>query len=157
MSFFGGQDGDLRFAHRHLGVWQTEAAYPWSIAGQFSSLDLDAQGAPWIAFYEPAQLLLRYAHRAPDGWQSGVIQASVLVGYRNSLDLDPQSYPHIAYQAGSQGGILYAYQDAAGWHTETLNDAASCGYRLTSICTGYPHITYVDKARADKRAIPIAT
>ena len=77
VSFFGGQDGDLRFAHRHLGVWQTEAAYPWSIAGQFSSLDLDAQGKPWIAFYDPGQLLLRYAHRAPDGWQADVIQASV--------------------------------------------------------------------------------
>ena len=73
VSFFGGQDGDLRFPPPSRGL-ANRSGVPMEHRGQFSSLDLDAQGKPWIAFYEPDQLLLENAHsRAPDGWQAGVI------------------------------------------------------------------------------------
>ena len=116
ISFFedlGGASGRVLYASRDGGTWTVEeigtledVSQGMTGARRNSSLALDAQGAPHVAFSDES--VLRYATRTDAGWE---VQDIVSAGDRPlgqlvSLKLDALGTPHLAFFEVTSAGPL---------------------------------------------------
>ncbi len=140
----------LRYARKAPGgSWTFEVVDPFSmwLAGE-SSLKLDAQGEPRVAYW--ANNSLRYAERTSTGWT--VVGVDPAAGEHPDLVLDGDGNPHITYSvSGNQMGatielLKYATRSNGTWTQENLYSthaiAASTESSVAVDAQGTVHVLY---------------
>jgi hypothetical protein len=112
--------GYLLYAARNETGWYTEVVDDSvNVWGAPTSIRLDEEGCPRVAYYDRTNLDLRYAWRDESGWHSEVAIADGDVGDQCSLFLDGEGFPHLSFY-NSSGSLDYAWKDGSGWHYETV-------------------------------------
>jgi len=126
--------------------WTYESVDGYNIDMIHSSLALDKNGWPHIAYRDNSNGNLKYAYRDSAGWHISTVQTG-LNCYWPSLALDTNGYPHIAYKTASGGNILrYSYKEASGWHHEIVHQSSGADIgsfpSLVLDDSNRPHIAY---------------
>ncbi len=131
----------LGYASYDGSTWQIEPVA--ASTGMFSSLVLDAEDRPHIAYYRGTGL--QYAFRDNTSWHTQSVERTS-AGRFVSLVLDKAGQPHIAYEGStdSYASLKYAYYDGSDWRIE---QAATGAGGVTDISLaldreGQPHICY---------------
>lgn len=126
------------------------------LTGLSSSLALDPQGNPHIAFAEfPAggSPALRYASKAGDSWTVETIATTGPAGYGQvSLAFDPLGNPWISYYDAGFRNLLYANKTNETWQTNYLIDYGADVGSYNSLAIdrrGVPHVAYYDATNGD--------
>ena len=130
-------DMDLRYAHFDGAAWQIESVDTAGYAGYYTSLALDDQDHPHIAYYTDYPVYhIKYAYHNGTAWQIQVVSG----GYGfTTLALDAAGRPHLTY---ANGGIHYAYHDGASWNLETVVSGSYYPHSLVLDAADRPHIAY---------------
>lgn len=165
-SYYDASNGALRAAFRDAGVWTAEVADSGSglspDAGQWTSLDLDADGNPVVAHYDVKGGALRVARRdsagswsaveAFDGQSVGDIPAGA--GQMGHLVIK-DGVEYIAFYDAANGS-LNLVQGTAGAYTHTLvSDAGDSGQWPSIAFDG--ETMYIAYQRADTQDLMLAT
>ncbi|MCL7454513.1 MAG: PKD domain-containing protein [Anaerolineae bacterium] len=126
------------------GNWLTETVDSAGYVGDYSSLVLDSDGNPHIAYNDETNQAIKYAHKSGDTWQIEVVDAT---GAANpALALDAGGWPHISYYDTTNADLKVAHKDETGWIRETVDSDGNVG-AFSSLAldgAGYPHISYND-------------
>lgn len=143
---------EMLHACRTGGVWEI------SIAGVFAagaiqsrtSIVLDSDGEPWIAFGDAVTRGLWLGRRTAGSW-SWVVVDSSQAGAHASLRIDDDGYPHIAYFHEAAANLKYAHEDSAGWTIQTVDSVGEVGAWawLELRWGGSPTISYFDETEGD--------
>lgn len=115
--------------------------------GFYSSIEVDAQGNPHIAYFDQSATRVRYAYKRGATWTIETPDPSTAGDYA-SLALDPQASPGISYFTGVSNDLKFARKSGTTWTVETADDggAAQVGF-FTSLAfdgQGNPGVTYYD-------------
>lgn len=142
--------------------WQRQSVTP-DANGWYSSLVLDSQGRPHVAFRGDGtnQGTIRYA------WYDGTtktwrgaksatgpdVVATGSTGYLLSMALDSAGHPHIAFTTGQT--VRYASWDGSSWATTTAATVTGTGHFAASpslaIGPSGTHLSYLDATSGDTR------
>jgi hypothetical protein len=124
--------------------------------GGFSSLALDSEGHPHIAFISHNHTIatdtdiLMYATLNQSQWEINVIDSSWGIGSYFSLVLDSSGNPHVSYVDRSLDALKYASLNGSKWVIEILDlNLPVNSYPSQSLAldhSGKPHIAYIDAA-----------
>ena len=155
ISYYSLTAGALKFAAKNAGVWSTEIvdmtgppntnAFP----DRLTSIALDSQGNPHIAYYDNLHGKLRYASRADGAWTPTTVDSAGNVGGYISLQLDAMDRPRISYYDITNQDLKFAHQTGGTWTIELVDSAGDVG-RWSSLrldAQGDPHISYEDASR----------
>jgi len=136
--------------------WVIETVDSAGTIAKYSSIVVDHDGYPHIAYYEETTGEVKYAYRRGSRWHTETIHGAKCAGGEISIALDGRGTPHIAYY-GHYGNfimemhVVYVWKDDSGWHAEGVAKGWYFG-RYISIALdsgGCPHIAYCDEATAD--------
>ncbi|MBN1425229.1 hypothetical protein JXA88_11805 [Candidatus Fermentibacteria bacterium] len=89
--------------------WQSEFLDPSYFNAMYTSLAVDGEGLPHVAYYNADWGILEYAYKDGAGWNRRFIDQSLSVGRYASLCLDATERPHIAYYDGTNLDLKYAH------------------------------------------------
>jgi len=112
-----------------LADWQIETVDTGDV-GSFTSLVLDSQGYPWIAYYDSANSDLKLANYDGTLWQKVTVDSDGIVGLYCSLALDADDNPHIVYcKAVGQNDqrLKYASYDGTEWQIAIIDSGGVAG------------------------------
>jgi hypothetical protein len=156
ISYYSYTAGSLKFAYRNdsndLGVWTTEvvdATGPPNTNGfpdRLTSIAIDSQGNPHIAYYDNAHGKLRYASKAGNTWTKTTVDAAGNVGGYVSLQLDATDQPFISYYDVDQQDLKFAHLAQGLWRVLRVDSVGDVG-RWSSLRLGPegdPYIAYSD-------------
>lgn len=137
---------DLKYAYLNSSTWQTRTVEYGGRVGEQSSLALDNQMHPHIAYrdfgVEDGQL--KYAEWDGLDWQIEVVDNQGDAGKDPSLALDSTGRPHISY-AGGDYSLKYASNTGSTWQIQTV-DPSVAHYSLPNSLaldhSDHPHISY---------------
>src|SRR5262249_28901636 len=106
-------------------TWTTEAV-PDTDGATTNSLALDAQGNPWISFYDTDSQSLRLAKKVGGTWSVEDVDTSTgNVGDWNSLALTPLASPRISYYANHR--LKFAEKNSGVWAFDVVDAACDTG------------------------------
>lgn len=120
-----------------------------------SSLVLDGQGTPLVAYYDAVSRSLKFARIQGETIEPQVIDAAGDAGRYCSLALDPSNNQGngytVAYYNASQADLMVAAWNGKEWVTQAVDRDGEVGaYASLAIDTrGKAHITYFDEDRDD--------
>jgi hypothetical protein len=171
--------GNLMYAERRGKAWSVSRVdrgsfagipdSPLGNAGQYSSLALDAEGDPHIAYDDGHEFTnLKYAVRKGGIWETGIIDRGINgvlagnTGFDPWLKLSPAGNPAVSYRDGSYfGSLMYAEMEGDSWKitkvdkgwdwdNETLQDTFGDTGWFSSLALdsgGNPVIAYYDRKK----------
>jgi hypothetical protein len=153
ISYFDCINHDLRYVERAGEYWgNPEIVTYGGQVGLYSSLAIDAQGTPHIAYYDEGKQDLMYAVKTPGGWQRITVDYNGNVGGRCAIALDALGNPHVSYLDGNNHKVKHAWQSGGVWYSETVPGNAPYDWDVcedwgnpTSIAVdanGNTHISY---------------
>jgi M6 family metalloprotease-like protein len=130
----------------------TDDTVPGGSGASWSSIVVDSQGNPRIAFYEATSKSLRMAKKIAGAWSVDVVDATAGdVGNWNSIALDPSSRPRISYLAN--GLVKLAEWNGSAWSLDAV-DASGDTPAATALAVdaaGNDRIAYFDTPGGDLR------
>ncbi|MBI4392895.1 MAG: hypothetical protein HY556_03725 [Euryarchaeota archaeon] len=104
---YSGTGEVLKYAHYNGTTWTTEIVDADSPTGGYTSIDVDSQDRPHIAYWQvfnrgniddPTRGHLKYAAKLADGtWHTGFVDPVGETGRYTSIALDANDKPRIAY------------------------------------------------------------
>jgi len=113
-----------------------------------TSIALDANGWPHIAYYDSAGKDLRLASWDGAGWILEAVDAEGWVGTRPSLRLDGDGHPRIGYRDQTNSALKYAAWDGTAWSLERVDDEGDAGWFLSLALEPAPpyapHLSYME-------------
>jgi hypothetical protein len=156
VSYFNDVDGDLMYASYDGTAWTIEAVATEGIVGKFSSLQIDAQGAPHISFYNQVGAsdgVVQYASRIDGQWHIEDIATldDVELGMQGarritSLALGADGQPRVAFS--DRTSLFYATHSGDQWTVQEIVTASSLPLgQLVSLkldSAGAAHIAYYE-------------
>jgi Chitobiase/beta-hexosaminidase C-terminal domain/EPTP domain/Dockerin type I domain/Beta-propeller repeat len=146
ISYRGGYSGTygLRYAKWDGATWNTETVQA-SGAVVDTSLQLDSNGYPCIAYGDTADNKLKYAYWNGSEWVLETIGNMSFFNNSVSLAMNPSGEPQIAYYAGDQR-LGLAYFAGSQWFREAVDpdvmQDVDCS--LTTDSSGIKYIAYYD-------------
>jgi len=115
--------------------------------GLHSSLAIDAQGDPHIAYFDVSAARLRYARKRGPTWTLETPDPDA-AGDFCAIALDSQGNPAISYFTGVTADLKYASKSGAIWTVETPDDGGTAQLWASSSLAfdaqGNPNIAYYD-------------
>jgi len=134
---------------------QTVEGGPGQYVGEFSSLKLDRQGRPHIAYYDGLLGRLRYAHHDGSDWHLETADPTLDdTGQFASIALDSLGQPHIAYYDATVRKLFYTRKVGPNWVREQADTASfDCGWypSLAFDRHGRPWIASYDRGHGHPR------
>ncbi len=113
---------DLRYASYDGFSWHIETVD--ATGGHYTSLVLDAQGRPHIAYTDNVVMRPRYAYWDGSTWQIQTVGEPDGFASYTSLALDRTGRPHIGYEKYAppygSSNFVHTYWDGASWQSDTL-------------------------------------
>ena len=135
------------------GQWSKTALSTGGINYRYStSIVVDENDLPHIAYYSPNQDWLFYAHQSLNQWQ--LEQVDIGGGQYPSMTVDANGMFHIAYLsdiAGSSGSIKVASGNGNSWQIATVDQLTNIGSTVRRIVAidvdqnGQLHVAYSDQ------------
>jgi hypothetical protein len=116
-----------KWSHEEVDGYADETGLDIGDRGQFSSLQIAADGTAWIAYQDKTNGSLRYATRDSEGlWTSGIADVgggtSPDAGLWASLALDASGAPVIAHYDAGQGHLRIAHYLGAAFSGEVIDE-----------------------------------
>ncbi|UCD91599.1 MAG: hypothetical protein JSV43_04905 [Methanobacteriota archaeon] len=111
-----------------------------------TSIAIDSNDEPHIAFQNVETGEIRYAHKDPSGkWQNETVTGPNIKGSFVDLELDSKDQPVVCYANLSSHGLSCAFREKSGWRYETVDDTPYSGTRLSLVLDEFdrPHLAYV--------------
>ena len=142
--------GGLNYATLDGQTWRTETVDPKSGVGLFSSLALDSNGRPHIAYYDQFDRTLKYAYFDSD-WIIQTVDESGDVGRHASIAIDSKGHVHISYYDVANSSLKYAHGRGDEWNIYVVDNFGDVG-KWTSIAldaNDLPRISYHDADNED--------
>lgn len=131
-------------------TWITETVDASADVGHWSSVAIDSDGFPHIAYYDGYWENLKYAtpSRVPGpDWVIMPVDTPGYVGPYPSIALDSNNNPHISYLDVDNDSLKYAkWVTGPTWTIETVDSTGTVGAfsSLALDSNGFPHISYID-------------
>ena len=147
---------DLKYTYLNGQNWQTQTIEYGGRIGEESSLALDSQMHPHIAYkdFGVTSGQLKYAAWNGSAWQIQVVDNQQVngnpegTGKNPSLALDSIDRPHISY-AGADYGLKYASYNGVTWQIQTVETSVATTALPNSLVldqANRPHISYQNDA-----------
>jgi hypothetical protein len=116
-------------------------------AGQRTSLVLDTQSNPHIAYTDGDTGALKYVRKNGGSWMRETVPSAGSAGGERgvSLALDGSGNPHIAYENLNGSELRYARKAGSGWTVEIVPDVEPAYVSLALDVHGSPHIAFYDR------------
>jgi hypothetical protein len=154
-----GGNGNLKhaFYNRVADTWTIEVVDSSAPkVGKFTSLTLDSNGRPHIAYMDETYDTLKYAYKSGNTWVREVVDDDGNVGAYPSIALNSSNVPSISYYdfTPDNTGMNLRYAVRLGtnnWHTETVIASGKNGL-FTSLAidsSNRPHIAYFNDDNDD--------
>lgn len=133
-------------------IWHTESVDTEGDVGMYSSIDLDGDDNPHIAYckhYDENMMgEVKYAYFDGSTWQIDIVDYGYLMGIYCSISVDSNDLPHIAYSDCYM--LRYSHYDGIDWETYFLDDYGwICTCSLSLDEEDNPHISYYDELHKD--------
>lgn len=152
ISFLNNADMNLGYGYRTLQGWQLQMNVDdhwW--AGENTSIALNSQGYPYIAYNETQyDDNLRLARWNGSSWNIEVLMGDPSwSGSFASLVIDDQDYPHVACVSAHYNRFFYFFESSIGWH---VSEGITCGEEPISLnlnSSNQPLIAYQDSQTWD--------
>jgi len=154
---------DLKYAQWTGSGWAIETVdyggltdVEWE--GDDTSLALDSNGYPHIAYFDAVNLNLKYARWTGSEWMIETVDSGDRTGFYMSLALDLSDNPHISYQNRYWDEyyevwyyqLRYAWWTGSSWEIDTIDSGDAGWYTSLALdANGYPHISYYDSTNND--------
>jgi hypothetical protein len=132
-------------------MWVSEIADPGGSVGEYSSIALDAQENPHVAYQDFGALDLEYAKKIDGAWFRETVDSAGSVGAYASLSIDGDGNPMIAYYDEIADHLKFARRSAGAWIVETVDQSGAVG-ELCAIdidALGNPMVSYYDAGNGD--------
>ena len=124
--------GQLRYARYDGKAWIHSVLHsvnddPGGPKGMGASIVLDAQGNPWISYYDEQSL--RAMHYNNGKWTKQTVEKIPPFGnwgwkqFRSDIALDHNGNPHIVFE--SLQGLEHAWWDGKDWHSQIVLASSS--------------------------------
>jgi hypothetical protein len=152
ISYYDRANGTLKLAHLTGNAWDFTTVDTIASGGNRegenyqTSLVLDLQGFPLIAYHHYDENVPKLARWTGDRWDIQTIDSSVSGATQCSLALDSQGNPGVSYFDGSERYLKYAYLDGSNWNIKVVDKAYKVGVfsSLVFDSRDNPHISYFD-------------
>jgi uncharacterized delta-60 repeat protein len=160
LAFYHAPTKTFRYAHRAVnGQWEpTRVIDATPLCGLFSSIQVNRDNQPMIAYYDRAHGDLKFAETTNFGqtWTIRTLDRTGVTGLYPSLQVDMSGRPLIAYYRQSSGDLVFAARNSTGrWGLQVVDSQGDVGRgaRLVTQDFIYPVIGYVDDTN---RAVKVA-
>jgi hypothetical protein len=148
----GPLNADLKYAAKAGGVWNVETVVSQGVVGEYTSLELDAQGNPRITYFDRDNGNVWYAAKNGGIWTFEIVETQG-GAFVTSLALDPMGNPHVCYYSSVNEDLRYAVKSGGIWIRETVEAMAgtgiNLGLELAVDAQGKPHIGHFDNKTTD--------
>ncbi|MFQ5615594.1 MAG: serine/threonine-protein kinase, partial [Anaerolineales bacterium] len=144
-------NGGLMYATLIGNVWNRVVVDQNNGAGLFSSLVLDKNGNPHVAYYDPQTQALKYAFWTGNTWEIQVVDEEGDVGKHPSIAVDLNGYIHISYYDATNTALKYAHGREGQWNIYMVDNVGDVGKwnSLALSPEGLPRISYLDETNED--------
>jgi uncharacterized repeat protein (TIGR01451 family) len=143
ISYYG--NWHLKYAKRASGGWIKESIIRADIS-YGTSIALDRQGRPHIAYFDLRNADLMYAQWASSSWDIETIDSEGSVGWQPSIAVDNKGRARISYYDLTNSKVKYARWLGWTWYIENIDDANASYLGPTSLALDswqLPHIVYL--------------
>ncbi len=149
VGYFDDATERLYYARFNGTGWSIQNLDSGATAGQFLSLELNAQGYARISYARAADL--RYASFDGTGWSFQTADSGAdAVGGSTSLALDANGYAHVSYWDITNDQLKYASFNGTSWNVQALDPAGDFAQTSLSLdANGYAQIGYYDPTNED--------
>ena len=115
------------------------------VIGSYSSLALDSDGKPYIAYYDDANDDLKFAKRNGTGWDKSIVESDGDSGQYPNIVLDSQERPIISYyRYHGASSIRLARWNGTGWDHSNVDAYVGFDSSLAISSDDELHISYRD-------------
>jgi hypothetical protein len=148
IAYYAGINRYLKYARYDGLEWHFEILDDLGISNQtgtgHTSLKLDGEGNPHIAYYDCWGGALKYVRHTGSDWSMKLVDDEVNVGDYASLALDEAGNPHIAYFDVVEEDLKYAFYTSVEWEILVVAAEGDVGQYATLALdkAGGPHFGY---------------
>jgi parallel beta-helix repeat protein/putative cofactor-binding repeat protein len=141
-------------------IFPIHAASPWWIqlvdstdnVGYYSSIALDSNGNPHIAYSDTSNWNLKYASWSGSEWAIQLVDSlervTTFTSMAPSLAIDSNGNPHISYIDDENANLKYASWTGSAWSIQTVDSQGNMGGYTSLKLDSFdkPHICYQEMA-----------
>jgi len=107
-----------------------------------TSIDVDENGYPHIAYHDSTAHALKYAYYDGNQWHYETVHNTGNTGLTPFIKIDSNGHPHIAWLNYSIHYIQYAYHDGTNWNFHTFSGYWPHEVSMDLDSHDRPHVTY---------------